>query len=235
MTVIARQISAVTFDADNTLWDWTIAMRGALQASLDVLTRYEPQAGNLLSIDRLAAIRDEAERDMKPRGAMLLEIRREGLRRAMVEIGLSGEAALSEAYETYLGARDADLRVYADVQPALEELPSDLTRGVVTNGNAALSATVLADYFSFHIRSDEVGVEKPDPAIFDFAASAAGCTPEQIVHVGDQLSTDVVGARDAGAVSVWLNRDGSDRIGDVAPDFEISSLAELRGVMESIR
>ena len=74
---------------------------------------------------------------------------------------------------------------------------------------------------------DHGGLEKPDPRIFHIAVEQAGCSPEEIVHVGDSLEKDVAGARTAGLHAVWLNRNGStsDRPADV--EYEITSLAEL--------
>jgi putative hydrolase of the HAD superfamily len=53
----------------------------------------------------------------------------------------------------------------------------------------------LFDFFAF---SDQVGSAKPSARIFDFALAAAGCRPAEAVHIGDNLTTDVKGALDAG-------------------------------------
>jgi FMN phosphatase YigB (HAD superfamily) len=79
--------------------------------------------------------------------------------------------------------------------------------------------------------SQDVGVEKPDPAIFAVACSQAGCAPAELVHVGDSLATDVAGANAAGAVSVWLNRHGVENRTGIRPDYEIRSLSELAGIV----
>lgn len=51
------------------------------------------------------------------------------------------------------------------------------------------------DHYFF---SDEVGVPKPDPAIFQAALDATGSAPADAVHIGDLRRTDVAGARAAG-------------------------------------
>lgn len=55
------------------------------------------------------------------------------------------------------------------------------------------------------IDSTVVGVEKPDPGIFEIARRAAGTAREHVVHVGDMLSTDIVGAHAAGIVPIHLD------------------------------
>jgi putative hydrolase of the HAD superfamily len=48
------------------------------------------------------------------------------------------------------------------------------------------------------VDSGVVGVEKPDPRIFKVALDRFGCSPERALHLGDNFSTDVLGARAAG-------------------------------------
>ena len=55
------------------------------------------------------------------------------------------------------------------------------------------------------------------------------------MHIGDSLAADVEGARRAGAVSVWLNRDRKPNHTDIRPDHEIHSLIELRKFLDSDR
>jgi putative hydrolase of the HAD superfamily len=55
------------------------------------------------------------------------------------------------------------------------------------------------------VDSTVVGVEKPDPRIFEIALRTAGTTREHVVHVGDMLSTDIAGAHAAGIVPVHLD------------------------------
>jgi putative hydrolase of the HAD superfamily len=56
----------------------------------------------------------------------------------------------------------------------------------------------LLDYFTHLTFSDEVGIRKPDPAIFHRTLRAAGVPPAEAVHVGDDPVLDVEGARAAG-------------------------------------
>jgi putative hydrolase of the HAD superfamily len=57
--------------------------------------------------------------------------------------------------------------------------------------------------------SQEVGAEKPDKRVFDLALKRAGCGPEDVVHVGDSLTADDLGARGTGLRAIWFNRGGS--------------------------
>jgi len=55
------------------------------------------------------------------------------------------------------------------------------------------------------------------------------------MHIGDSLAADVEGARRAGAVSVWLNRDRKPNHTDIRPDHEIHSLIELEDFLDRRR
>jgi len=91
----------------------------------------------------------------------------------------------------------------------------------------------LPDRFRFVVFSQDVGVEKPDPAIFAAACAKAGCQTHELMHVGDSLDSDVAGANAAGAVSVWLNRTGAENSSRTRPDHEIQSLAVLPGIADN--
>jgi FMN phosphatase YigB (HAD superfamily) len=55
------------------------------------------------------------------------------------------------------------------------------------------------------IDSTRVGATKPDPRIFEIALERAGVSPQQVIHVGDMLSTDIAGALRAGITPVHLD------------------------------
>ena len=71
--------------------------------------------------------------------------------------------------------------------------------------------------------SGELGVAKPDPAIFRFALDKLGIGAANTWHVGDSLASAVAGAKAAGLTAVWLNRGGLTRLPqDPSPDLELN-------------
>jgi len=81
---------------------------------------------------------------------------------------------------------------------------------VLSNSEGRLAALLeeigIADAFVAIIDSGRVGLEKPDPRIFDHALEVAGGTREHAVHIGDSWSTDVAGALAAGWRAIWYGR-----------------------------
>jgi len=85
---------------------------------------------------------------------------------------------------------------------------------VVTNGEgeaqrAKLTAIGLAERFALVVASGEVGVAKPDAAIFALACERLGVEPSEAAHVGDRLDLDAHGAAAAGLRGIWLARPGA--------------------------
>ena len=98
--------------------------------------------------------------------------------------------------------------VPAEVPPALAALRRlGLRLVVVSNSNGTLRAKLdrlrLLPAFDLVMDSFELGVEKPDPAIFALALERLGARAGSTLHVGDFFHIDVVGARAAG-LHAWL-------------------------------
>ena len=79
-----------------------------------------------------------------------------------------------------------------------------------SNGSVAsvLAAVGLGPYLDFVVDSGEVGIEKPDPRIFELALERAGVAPAETVYIGDFYSIDVKGATAAGLRAVLLDPGG---------------------------
>jgi putative hydrolase of the HAD superfamily len=109
------------------------------------------------------------------------------------------------------GSSDGDLTMAPNLVPTLAALKAAGIRiGIICDVGLTPSTTLRGhldrfgvldafDHFSF---SDEVGVYKPDPAIFAHALEGLGGEPASSVHIGDLRRTDVAGARGAGWTAV---------------------------------
>jgi putative hydrolase of the HAD superfamily len=84
----------------------------------------------------------------------------------------------------------------------------------------------LADDLAFVMVSSDYVVRKPNPLLFDAAATRLGVAPGDIWFVGDRLDTDVAGAQAAGMVTVWLRPPNVSLPGTA--DLIVDSWTELR-------
>lgn len=86
-----------------------------------------------------------------------------------------------------------------------------------------LSKEGVAKYFDLMIFSDEVRIRKPDEGIFHLAARGLKTKPQEVVHVGDNLKSDVWGAKNVGLRAIYLSSDaGRDKIAESDPTSLVS-------------
>jgi putative hydrolase of the HAD superfamily len=118
-------------------------------------------------------------------------------------------------FDKYFAEYVAAWELHEDALPVLDELASRGIRlGIITNGDAAFQSRKLVGLgidgrFEHVIASGSVGVAKPDARIFHHACELYDVAPSDAVYVGDRLTTDAVGAAQAGLTGVWLARTGA--------------------------
>lgn len=226
MTATATGIRAVCLDLDDTLWPVAPVIRQAEQDLQDWLLAHYPDIARQVS-----------PQDMRRRLALFLErlpehahdmtLVRRSLLTALAREAGHPESVGEEAFEVFFTARNR-VRLYDDVLPALDWLGSRYPLVAVTNGNADLARVGLDHYFVASVQARQVGVPKPRKAIFDVAVEWTGVPRHQVLHVGDDVETDVLGARRAGLRSAWVNRRGESWPAEEAPpEFLVSDLQSL--------
>jgi putative hydrolase of the HAD superfamily len=92
----------------------------------------------------------------------------------------------------------------------------------------------LLDYFSFLSFSDEIGVSKPNPLVFNKALNQLKCSPREIVHIGDREKNDVVGAKKNGMRAILFDRSLEPEKTQTKADAKIYLLEELPNVIEKL-
>jgi putative hydrolase of the HAD superfamily len=92
----------------------------------------------------------------------------------------------------------------------------------------------ILDYFESLSFSDEVKWVKPNIKLYHHASEALGVAPEEVVHIGDSMKGDIVGAIDAGMKVIWVKTKEQPRIEGYEPDGVITSLLELPEVLRSL-
>jgi putative hydrolase of the HAD superfamily len=88
----------------------------------------------------------------------------------------------------------------------------DIPVAVVSNSSFSqqvlqyeLSRHVLADHLAFIMVTADYSVRKPNVLLFEAATGRLGVPCQNICFVGDQLDTDIAGAKAAGMTAVWFN------------------------------
>lgn len=231
-------VNAVTFDLDFTLWDLTGVLHHAESVAQGLLEQRYPDVAARFDLEGLRELRDHVTRSRPEIAHDVTALRREALRHAGEVGGLSGNALqqmVDEIFEAFLDARHA-VRLYDDAIPLLEALHGKVRLGAITNGNAEVHRLGLDHYFDFALSAVEIGAAKPSRLVFETALNRAGVQAHSVVHVGDDVHSDVTGAANFGMQAVWLNRDGVGWPADTpaVPHHEVASLAELQGMLSGI-
>jgi HAD superfamily hydrolase (TIGR01549 family) len=132
--------------------------------------------------------------------------------------------------------------LYPDVKPALDELAGRYRLGVLANQPSVVRSALERDgidrFFDVWGVSDDLGLSKPDPRLFQHALSAAGSEARSTAMVGDRFDYDMVPARSAGMRTVWVLRgEAPDEPTEeqlAVPDVAIRALTELSKALESL-
>jgi FMN phosphatase YigB (HAD superfamily) len=143
------------------------------------------------------------------------------LRRALREGIATRQPRVTQAVLRHLGADEAvPARIHAQVENADRPLPDAaaalerLSRQVplVLVANQGLHARALLEqaglhrYFRTLLLSAELGVSKPDLAIFERGLAALGTTPDRVAMIGDRLDFDIGPARQLGLLTLRVRR-----------------------------
>jgi HAD superfamily hydrolase (TIGR01509 family) len=224
-------LQTVFLDAGGVLLfpNWTriqaaLASQG-VEVTAEEIARAEPRARKQLDDQRTIGTTTDASR-----GWLFFDLI---LEQAGIARSAQTAAALTELH-AYHQANNLWELVPDGVRPALTALRDHgLTLVVVSNANGTLRAHMdrigLSAHVDIVIDSQDEGVEKPDPRLFEIALARAGARPESTIHVGDLYQVDVVGARSAGVRAVLLDETG------LHPDADCDRVASLAELVERVR
>ena len=108
------------------------------------------------------------------------------------------------------------------------------SNGATINAKGRIASTGLDRYIDDIFISEDMGVTKPDAAFFDLCLERIGEPRESCIMIGDSLSSDMLGAKNASLSSVWFMPSGD--IGKAMKEYSIdycaSSFVELYRVLE---
>lgn len=117
----------------------------------------------------------------------------------------------------------------------LEYLKQNYHIHMISNGFSEvqyrkMKSAGVESYFEEVILSEEVGVNKPNPAIFDFALKKTGAYAEESVMVGDNFDTDITGAIRSRIDQIYFNPT-CHKIGEISPTYEVRRLSEIKNIL----
>jgi HAD superfamily hydrolase (TIGR01509 family) len=177
---------------------------------------------------------DDPVREKRGRLAMPWA-RRAVAEQAFRRLGLRNLAVAHALGDAFTRTRSERMHFFPGARETLLELRA---RGhalaLLTNGGALfqrekIARFELAPLFDIVLVEGELGFGKPDPRVFERALRALGAEPYEALMTGNDLRSDVLGAKRAGVRAVWVDheRAGVPASAPVQPDRVVSAIAEL--------
>lgn len=227
-------IEYIFFDLDETLLDFNRAEKEAVAFALSNFG-IEPTEKTLLRYSKI----NLSQWKLLEQGKITLPEVKIG-RFELLFKELSSDASAKAAAEFYENNLAEGAYPLFGAEDTLKALQSGFRLFLVSNGTAEvqerrLEKTGFGKYFEKIFVSEEIGFFKPDKRYFESCFAAIdGFEKEKAVMVGDRLTSDVLGGKNAGIRTVWLNRYGEKNETEIVPDYEISDISDLPKLIEEI-
>ena len=229
-----KMIEYIFFDLDETLLDFKRAEKEAVAFALSNFG-IEPTEKTLLRYSKI----NLSQWKLLEQGKITLPEVKIG-RFELLFKELSSDASAKAAAEFYEKNLAEGAYPLFGAEDTLKALQSGFRLFLVSNGTAEvqerrLEKTGFGKYFEKIFVSEEIGFFKPDKRYFESCFAAIdGFEKEKAVMVGDRLTSDVLGGKNAGIRTVWLNRYGEKNETEIVPDYEISDISDLPKLIEEI-
>ncbi len=227
---------AMTFDLDDTLYDNRQVILTTVEKTHQALQAWHPRLADLTlqDYDRVRLVVEQHHPDIVHdvtawRQATLVSVmQRAGLSLEQAEAGAAEVMTVFHQWRSAAHIPDMTHRVLA-------ELSANIPLVAITNGNADVEQLGIAQYFTLVLRAGPDGKAKPCGDLYQIAAEHLSLAPNTLLHVGDDLITDIQGALVAGFQACWINDRQQNLLtassARVIPHLEISRLDSLTSLL----
>lgn len=153
---------------------------------------------------------------------------------SLYEMDITKASVFNEEYQKRLGDT---IVFYENGLEVVKELKGKILQYAVTNGTKVAQQRKLKNsgldlLLDGIFISEDVGIEKPGKEFFSKVFEEVGSYPkEEILIVGDSLTSDIQGGINAGIKTCWFNPKKQENTSHLNPDFEIRNLGELREII----
>jgi len=155
---------------------------------------------------------------------------------------------ISAAVMAYHKEKIDSIKLYDDVKPCLIKLREmGLKSAIISDGlpikqYEKILRLGIDDLIDLTTISDEIGVRKPNPKLFEFSLKKFNIEGTETIYIGDRLEKDIIPARLNNIHSIYIHRGGkydTYKTGEkfpegIKPDYEISNLNEIFDIIDEI-
>lgn len=220
----------VSFDLDDTFWDCAPAICNAEEVLFEWHREHTPLIAANHTPESLIEFRKRVRAKHPELAGCVTTIRLQGLRLLLAEFGYPIRLA-ERAFEVFHPVR-SQVVLYPGVLELLHSLKSRYSLAAITNGNADLVQIGIKHYFDKIYAADLELKAKPHNDMFVRCRDFFQVEGHEMLHVGDNPVTDVLGGIQAGMRTLWFNPHGHAwRHSEVKPCFEVSTIAEIHELL----
>ena len=229
-------IKNVFLDLDDTILDFQKGERKAIELTFKIMGL----PNDRVTVERYIEInlacwkaleRGEMTKDQVLIGRFKLLFDELGVEASPIEAQDIYEPLLAKEHDFLPGAEDLLLAFEKDGKYDLYMV----TNGIPTVQKPRIADSGVGRYFKDIFISEEIGSAKPHPEYFEGCFKRIdGFKAEESIIVGDSLTSDIAGGKNAGILTCHFNPKKKP-YGDVIPDFSISGLSELIPLLDSIK
>ncbi len=205
----------ILFDLDDTLFDHARASRIALESVHAVhandidFNDFAREHARVLEVYHARFLQGEFTLD-EARAARMTELF------ATFKKSID-EATALDISTVYRREHQGNRALVAGARELLDALQPKTRMGIITNNSTAeqiekLRTLNIAHFFEVIVISEDVGVTKPNPKIFEIALERLGAAAHETVMIGDSVANDIEGALNVGIAPLWLNRNNEGLI-----------------------
>ncbi|MVZ65454.1 noncanonical pyrimidine nucleotidase, YjjG family [Sphingobacterium sp. DK4209] len=223
----------IFFDLDHTIWDFD---KNAEETLHELYFKYKfDSLFNIATSDQFIetyTINNHRVWDLYHHGKIdKATLRYLRFADTFTQLGVDPKEFPVDFEEEYLAVCPTKTNLFPHAHETLSYLKNKYSLHLISNGfkeacEKKLENSKLAPYFETIVISEIVGINKPDPRIFEHALQNGQAQPEQAVMIGDNLDADIRGAQNAGIEAIFFNPLQVDKPGDVT--YMINDLKELQ-------
>ena len=228
------QVKHIFFDLDHTLWDFE---KNSSEALLELFHELKLHEEIVNPTDFIATYQKinahywhqynhgKVSKEQVRTGRFLDTLNTYGVK--------NSEIKAKELGENYIQRSPHKKHIFPHVHETLGYLKEKYALHIITNGflevqHLKLNNCNLSKYFQLILCTEEVGVNKPHPLVFETALKKTQAIPTQSVMIGDNPETDIKGAKNCGLHTILFNPNQQNHN---VESPEIQALNELRNLL----
>jgi putative hydrolase of the HAD superfamily len=226
-----QAVKHIFFDLDHTIWDFD---RNAEETLLELYEVHQLRSLGLHSAKEFIERYTENNHQLWAKYHLgeisKYVLRAERFKKTFIELGIKPDLVPHQFEDDYVKMGPTKTNLFDGAEKVLAYLKLKYSLHIISNGFKETTLTKmrvsnLNSYFKNVIISEDVGVNKPNPIIFQYALEKAQASIEESIMIGDSLEADIRGAQAFGIPAIFFNPLNIPQPDDVK--WQINHLSEL--------